>query len=338
MQCILSTIHELQQEHILLNVFSICVTPMVIPSSSSWHKRLPIADGFLRYVIGIRYNGSNYCGWESNGENSKLSISETLQNAIDQLTGPNSFMNLRLSSRTDAGVHALRNVLQVDLIRRKHQIPGGKLLEPLTPDNVRRGMNYYLGKKSEKLYVTDVSVVHENSNSNATDADSNTIALDYDFDVRGSATGRKYIYQIACPKLILNNDTSVTSTNISSKLELAKRTTITNKSVRGKQYFSLYDPRDLLFHNDLMWVYNRPLDIHAMNDACQYFLGIHDFTSFRSSSCQSVSPFREIKSLTVNSVSLSANSSETCTTDSRQSFSDIFYLVILYLICHFNIL
>lgn len=39
----------------------------------------------------------------------------------------------------------------------------------------------------------------------------------------------------------------------------------------------------------------KPLNVDAMHQACQYWLGEHDFTSFRASSCQAKHPIRRIQ-------------------------------------------
>jgi tRNA pseudouridine38-40 synthase len=46
------------------------------------------------------------------------------------------------------------------------------------------------------------------------------------------------------------------------------------------------------------WVY-RPLDVDAMRSAAQSFIGVHDFSSFRSAECQAASPVRELRVLDV---------------------------------------
>ncbi len=47
------------------------------------------------------------------------------------------------------------------------------------------------------------------------------------------------------------------------------------------------------------WHINRPLDVVAMNAAAQHLLGHHDFTSFRSTQCQSRSPNKTLDSCVV---------------------------------------
>lgn len=46
------------------------------------------------------------------------------------------------------------------------------------------------------------------------------------------------------------------------------------------------------------WDY-RPLDIAAMQQAAQYLIGTHDFTSFRAAQCQAKDPVRELRRLDV---------------------------------------
>jgi len=47
------------------------------------------------------------------------------------------------------------------------------------------------------------------------------------------------------------------------------------------------------------WVVHKKLDTELMNSASKFFIGNHDFTSFRSSSCQANSPFKTIDKVRV---------------------------------------
>ncbi|MFV9972622.1 MAG: tRNA pseudouridine(38-40) synthase TruA [Francisella endosymbiont of Hyalomma asiaticum] len=49
-----------------------------------------------------------------------------------------------------------------------------------------------------------------------------------------------------------------------------------------------------IFAEHCLWE-NRELDIDKMNQSCKYLLGEQDFSSFRSSQCQSNTPFRNIQ-------------------------------------------
>jgi tRNA pseudouridine38-40 synthase len=46
------------------------------------------------------------------------------------------------------------------------------------------------------------------------------------------------------------------------------------------------------------WVY-RPLNLEAMEQAAEHLLGEHDFTSFRASSCQALSPIKTLHSIRI---------------------------------------
>ena len=47
------------------------------------------------------------------------------------------------------------------------------------------------------------------------------------------------------------------------------------------------------------WFY-RPLDIDAMQQAAKYLLGEHDFTSFRASACQALSPVKTLQRIEIS--------------------------------------
>ncbi|MGH1466280.1 MAG: tRNA pseudouridine(38-40) synthase TruA [Cognatishimia sp.] len=52
----------------------------------------------------------------------------------------------------------------------------------------------------------------------------------------------------------------------------------------------------------LVWQVKNPLDVDAMQQAAQHLLGLHDFTTFRSSICQAASPVKTLDSLRVEAV------------------------------------
>lgn len=56
--------------------------------------------------------------------------------------------------------------------------------------------------------------------------------------------------------------------------------------------------RPSLLRQYVTWEYNK-LDIQCMIEASQYWLGEHDFSSFRGSRCQSLSPIRNIQSIKI---------------------------------------
>jgi tRNA pseudouridine38-40 synthase len=55
------------------------------------------------------------------------------------------------------------------------------------------------------------------------------------------------------------------------------------------------------------WIY-RPLNLEAMQQAAQHLLGEHDFSSFRASSCQALSPVKTMTRIHISRKSTSAHS------------------------------
>ena len=82
----------------------------------------PLPINFTRYVLTIQYFGSSFRGWqESDSDVEKRkdtrkkgirSLYSVLHDSLTQFAGVDHFRNLKISSRTDIGVHALRNTCQ----------------------------------------------------------------------------------------------------------------------------------------------------------------------------------------------------------------------------------
>jgi tRNA pseudouridine38-40 synthase len=71
----------------------------------------------MRIAIGIEYDGSGFCGWQSQA--SGCGVQDHLQRAIRQVAGHE--VVLHAAGRTDAGVHALSQVAHFDVaVQRPH--------------------------------------------------------------------------------------------------------------------------------------------------------------------------------------------------------------------------
>lgn len=64
-------------------------------------------------------------------------------------------------------------------------------------------------------------------------------------------------------------------------------------------YRVFYRRAPLTFENGQMWRVNRPLDMTAMHEAAAHLIGHHDFTTFRSVSCQAASPMKTLDQLEI---------------------------------------
>jgi tRNA pseudouridine38-40 synthase len=138
-----------------------------------------LSPNFARYAVGVQYFGPSFSGWtvtknDVTHETSRPNIPAKIQQAVELFVGPGNYENFKVSSRTDAGVHAFRNVFQVDLVRRhKHT---GPVMLPHDESNVQKALNNFL--RDPHLLITDVET------------------KDADYDCRGFTTGRTYTFRI----------------------------------------------------------------------------------------------------------------------------------------------
>lgn len=64
----------------------------------------------MRIALGIEYDGSPYCGWQSQAEGS--TVQDTLQKALSEIAGET--IDVHAAGRTDTGVHGIEQVVHFD--------------------------------------------------------------------------------------------------------------------------------------------------------------------------------------------------------------------------------
>lgn len=69
---------------------------------------------------------------------------------------------------------------------------------------------------------------------------------------------------------------------------------------RFYRYAILNRPSRPVLDVNRVWHVPQKLDIDAMKQAAEYFIGLHDFTSFRASQCQAKSPLKTINKLKIS--------------------------------------
>jgi len=114
-----------------------------------------------RFKLSIEYAGTRYSGWQKQ-KNAKT-VQGEIERAIGELTRDKTF-EFYGSGRTDAGVHALRQVAHLDLRK------------PLPAETIRRGINDALPADIHILAVDTVA---------------------HRFHARHSAVARSYLYQLS---------------------------------------------------------------------------------------------------------------------------------------------
>jgi tRNA pseudouridine38-40 synthase len=90
----------------------------------------------------VSYDGTNYFGWQA--QNGQRSVQETIEAAIARVTGHS--IRILSSGRTDAGVHALGQVVGIRVDTR------------LTPEVLQRALNAVL---PDDIAVLEISETHE---------------------------------------------------------------------------------------------------------------------------------------------------------------------------------
>ncbi|MFD2648435.1 tRNA pseudouridine(38-40) synthase TruA [Devosia albogilva] len=113
-----------------------------------------------RYRLTIEYDGSPFCGWQRQAD--RLSVQQALEEAIFAMSGER--ITTQAAGRTDAGVHALGQVVHFDL---------GKMWNPF---RIREALNYHL--RPHPVVVLESEAVSD------------------EFEARFSATARHYEYRI----------------------------------------------------------------------------------------------------------------------------------------------
>jgi len=173
-----------------------------------------------RIALGLSYSGQNYEGWQS--QLSGKTVQDHLEHALKAFA--QSPIKTLCAGRTDAGVHALQQVVHFDA--------------PLYRDLNAwvRGTNRYL--------PSDVAIQWAQE-------------MPSDFHARACARSRRYSYLL---------------------LQSAVRPSIE--------------------HQRVGWM-AKPIKMSAMQEAARLLLGTHDFTSFRASQCQALSPIKTLMHLNI---------------------------------------
>ena len=174
----------------------------------------------MRLALGIRYNGQAYDGWQS--QPSGRTVQDRLEAALGRFA--NTPIRTLCAGRTDAGVHALMQVVHFDTEVERALF------------SWTRGPNSFL--------PPDIAVQWAH-------------AVPAEFHCRASALARRYVYVLSQSPVRPSLDA-------------------------GRVGWSM-----------------RPLDGEAMRAAAQMLVGRHDFSSFRASACQALSPVKELRRIDI---------------------------------------
>ncbi len=173
-----------------------------------------------RLALGLSYRGRAYNGWQSQPDG--RTVQDHLERALS--TFADEPIVTVCAGRTDAGVHALNQVVHLETTREREMF------------SWVRGTNRYLPADIAVQWCEPVSA---------------------DFHARNSARGRRYRFVL---------------------LESPVRPALEDGLVG--------------------WIF-RPLDGEAMRQAAAHLVGEHDFSSFRAADCQSPTPVKTLRRITI---------------------------------------
>ncbi|KAJ8767916.1 hypothetical protein K2173_020856 [Erythroxylum novogranatense] len=150
-----------------------------------------------RYLVAVEYIGTRFFG--SQKQLNVRTVVGVLEDAFQKFIGQP--VQISLSSRTDAGVHALSNVCHVDVERISKRKPG-EVLPPHDPEVVKRAVNHFLQKNEGDIMVVDVRCVPT------------------DFHARFKAQERMYFYRLSSGPEPLSTFEKDRSWHVQEKLDL----------------------------------------------------------------------------------------------------------------------
>ncbi|MDR6860302.1 tRNA pseudouridine(38-40) synthase TruA [Variovorax guangxiensis] len=174
----------------------------------------------MRLALGVRYHGQAYDGWQS--QSSGRTVQDKLEDALGRFA--DQPISTLCAGRTDAGVHALMQVVHFDTSVERE------------PFSWVRGTNRYL---PDDIAVQWAQPVPDQ------------------FHCRASALTRRYLYVLSQSPVRPSLDA-------------------------GRVGWSIH-----------------PLDGDAMRAAAAMLLGRHDFSSFRASACQALSPVKDLRRIEI---------------------------------------
>jgi tRNA pseudouridine38-40 synthase len=102
------------------------------------------------YKVIISYNGTNFCGWQFQTENSN-SVQEALEKVLKAIVNYKE-IKIITASRTDGGVHAKGQVLKIGLPR------------DISPENLKQGIN---SKLPSTISIMDIDYCNDDFNPTA---------------------------------------------------------------------------------------------------------------------------------------------------------------------------
>jgi tRNA U38,U39,U40 pseudouridine synthase TruA len=325
------------------------------------------ADGFVRYAVAIQYHGSSFLGFPYLGPNHEdciltdgtdlrgyRSIEGRIRQALTDLLGTRGgevkdrgssesssssssssmFENIQVSSRTDRGVHALKNTFHVDILQDdKSSDKDKKWMQA----KLRQGMNFYLARQGTSW---DSSGPEENDEEKEEASfttsgwkkkrvrqrkryKSQPQQLSSSFALRGNQEWTRHslshelriLNVVPAPDGMINKyyqeyAGQTPTVDWNARFSATQRTYVyrllsfASEHATNDDQYDHYPEFGMPFEWDRSWRVMRStnhqlLNVSAMQEAARYLVGTHDFSSFRATHCQRSSPIVTLQNIVV---------------------------------------
>lgn len=89
----------------------------------------------MRIALGLEYDGSGFCGWQS--QPSGCAVQDHVESALAAFIGTGDRVEVSCAGRTDAGVHALVQVVHFDSMAEREEISWVRGVNRFLPPSVR---------------------------------------------------------------------------------------------------------------------------------------------------------------------------------------------------------
>lgn len=224
---------------------------------------MPEAKALTKLKIVVEYDGTNYSGWATSPSNPKESIQEVIMRAFQKLFPQTSFLQVLASSRTDAGVSALGQVITVasDIIFSDQEVPSTSV----------KGTSAER-KKAKKLAKKNGAALRES-------------------EINSQPGTAAQLYQrlnnYLPPEIVLHSSKQV-------PLDFDARAASLRRMYRYQILNADLRPAVSRHHH---WWIKQSLDIEAMEKCARMFEGTHDMACFCPSSYHPEDPAETVRSI-----------------------------------------
>jgi tRNA pseudouridine(38-40) synthase len=290
-------------------------------SISSVARNVRRSDGFARYAVSLQYHGGSFLGfsYQKNQEDKLLpdgtdlrgyrSVEGRIRQALADLFGKEheKWENIQVSSRTDRGVHALRNTFHVDV---KH---APKETSHDIVHKLRKGLNFHLSRQQSSWERDSIDPSQLNRKISRKKRQQSSFSyLGTDSWTRYSPTNEVRILSAGrAPEFMVNeyaatqDSTQPPLVDWNARFSATQRTYIYRILSYHDEVVAEEEDHGTPFEWDRSWrirggVDAAGIDVEAMQAGAKNLEGTHDFSTFRGKNCQRQSPIVTIRSIQVH--------------------------------------